>query len=48
MTNDRGVSFHDDERRGIPPDLIFAREDAERAIEQAAFVRDLCVRLVGA
>ena len=42
----RGVSFYGDERMGIPPDQLFERKDAERAIEQAGFVRGLCTKLV--
>jgi hypothetical protein len=46
LAGDRGIAFYGDERQGIPADRLFGREDAERALEQARFVRDLCVRLI--
>jgi HEPN domain-containing protein len=46
LAGERGIAFYGDERQGIPPDQLFAREDAERAMEQVAFVRSLCERLV--
>lgn len=46
LAGDRGPAFYGDERRGIPPDQLFDRADAERAMEQAAFVCDLCRRLI--
>lgn len=46
LVGHRGIAFYGDERRGIPPDLLFGREDAERALEQVSFVRSLCERLV--
>jgi HEPN domain-containing protein len=46
LAGDRGASFYGDERRGIPPDQLFDRADAERAIEQVGFVRGLCERLM--
>lgn len=47
LTGDRGLAFYGDERLGIPPDKLFDRAAAERAMEQVSFVRDLCVRLIG-
>ena len=47
LAGDRGIAFYGDERRGIPPDQLFGREDAERAVEQLSFVRGLCERLLG-
>jgi hypothetical protein len=46
LAGDRGIAFYGDERRGIPPDQLFGREDAERAMEQVSFVRSLCERLL--
>ena len=46
LAGDRGIAFYGDERRGIPPDQLFDRRDAERALEQVSFVRSLCERLV--
>jgi HEPN domain-containing protein len=47
LVAERGASYYGDERRGIPPDRLFERSDAERAMEHAALVRGLCERLVG-
>lgn len=47
LAGDRGPAFYGDERLQIPPDELFDRADAERAMEQVAFVRELCVKLVG-
>lgn len=47
LAGERGIAFYGDERRGIPPDRLFGREDAERAVEQLSFVRELCERLLG-
>lgn len=46
LVGDRGLAFYGDERRGMPPDQLFGREDAERAMEQVVFVRGLCGRLI--
>ncbi|MBI3181681.1 MAG: HEPN domain-containing protein [Myxococcales bacterium] len=46
LAGDRGPAFYGDERRGIPPDQLFNQSDAERALEQVSFVRELCVRLL--
>lgn len=46
LAGDRGASFYGDERLGIPPDQLFDRVDAERAMEQASFVLALCERLM--
>lgn len=42
----RGRAFYGDELNLIPPDDLFGRPDAEQALEQASFVRDLCKRLI--
>jgi HEPN domain-containing protein len=47
LAQDRGPSFYGDEVRGIPPDQLFHREDAERALEWARFVFGCCQRLLG-
>lgn len=46
LAGSRGAAFYGDERRGIPPDRLFDRDDAERAEEQARFVLGLCERLM--
>jgi HEPN domain-containing protein len=46
LAGDRGAAFYGDERRAIPPHELFDREDAQRAMEQARFVRALCERLI--
>ncbi|MCE7960353.1 MAG: hypothetical protein DYH06_20835 [Acidobacteria bacterium ACB2] len=46
LAGSRGAAFYGDERRGIPPDQLFDRDDAERAEEQARFVLELCERLM--
>ena len=45
LAGSRGASFYGDERAGVPPDQLFDRASAQRAMDQATFVRDLCVRL---
>lgn len=46
LAGSRGAAFYGDERRGIPPDRLFDRADAERAEEQARFVLTVCERLM--
>lgn len=46
LAEDRGPSFYGDETRGIPPDDLFLREDAETALERARFVFRCCQRLL--
>ncbi|MBI4277353.1 MAG: HEPN domain-containing protein [Armatimonadetes bacterium] len=46
LADRRGLSFYGDEERGVPPDRLFSRADAEAAIEQARFVHRLCRRLL--
>lgn len=46
LAGDRGASYYVDERSNLPPDKLFDQADAERAMEQAAFVRGVCTRLL--
>lgn len=42
LTREREASFYGDERLGVPPDQLYTRLDAARAIADARFVVDLC------
>lgn len=48
LAGSRGPAFYGDESHLIPPSDIFDRAQAERALEQAEFVYQLCRRLFGA
>ncbi len=45
LRKDREMSIYGDEELALPPEHIFSKFDAERAIENASFVLDVCKRL---
>jgi HEPN domain-containing protein len=48
MAGDRGIAFSGDERQDLGPQDLFDQDDAQRALGNARFVANLCIRLLDA
>lgn len=46
LTAERERSFYGDEQSGLPPEELYDQQDAQEALERAAFVLDTCQRLL--
>lgn len=44
---ERERSFYGDEASGLPPEMLYGKENAAEAYEKAVFVLDACCRLLG-
>jgi HEPN domain-containing protein len=46
LSVERERSFYGDEESGLPPEALYDENDADEALERAAFVLDACRRLL--